>query len=127
MFDLSINELRKVILCRFDEEMTTDDFAMLDEIDRTRREVALYDCIFDLTHVGRIDLPRDFASERAEVPQAFKDRERVYIVSRPELHELVQRYADSQAAKGWRAPVIVETRAEAFARLGVSKADFRGF
>jgi hypothetical protein len=127
MFDLSINELRKVILCRFDEEMTTDDFALLDEIGRSRKEIALYDCIFDLTHVLRMDLPQDFATERAEIPQAFKDRERVYIVNRPELRELVQRYADGQAAKGWRTPQIVETRAEAIARLGVSSDDFRGF
>ncbi len=127
MFDLSINELRKVIICRFDEEMTTDDFAMLDEIGRTRKEIALYDCIFDLTHVLRMDLSQDFATERAEIPQAFKDRERVYIVNRPELRDLIQRYADGQAAKGWRAPRLVETRAEAFALLGVSSTDFRGF
>lgn len=127
MFDLSINEVRRVIICRFDEEVTADDFAMLDEIGRTRREVALYDCIFDLTQVKRIDVPKDFAAERAEIPQAFKDRERVYVVNRPELRELVQRYADGQAARGWRAPRIVETRAEAFALLGVSATDFRGF
>lgn len=127
MFDLSINELRKVIICRFDEEMTTDDFAMLDEIGRSRREIALYDCIFDLTHVKRMDLPQGFATERAEIPQAFKDRERVYVVNRPELRDLIQHYADGQAAKGWRAPRLVETRDEAFALLGVSSADFRGF
>ena len=127
MFDLSINELRKVIICRFDEDMTVDDFAMLDEIGRSRKEIALYDCIFDLTHVQRVDLPRSFAAERAEIPQAFKDRERVYLVNRPELRDLIQRYADGQAAKGWRTPQIVGTRDEAFALLGVTSADFRGF
>ena len=127
MFDLSINEVRRTIICRFDEEMTVDDFAMLDEIGRTRREIALYDCIFDLTQVKRLDLPQGFAEERAEIPQAFRDRERVYVVNRPELRALIKRYADSQAAKGWRAPRIVATRDEAFALLGVSSEDFRGF
>lgn len=127
MFDLSINEVRRVIICRFDEEMTVDDFAMLDEIGRTRREVALYDCIFDLTHVQRADLPQGFATERAEIPQAFRDRERLYVVNKPELRELIQRYADGQAARGWKTPRIVSTRDEAFALLGVSSGDFRGF
>jgi hypothetical protein len=126
MFDLSINELRKVILCTFDEEMTADDFAMLDAIGRNRKEIALYDCIFDLTRVLRIDVPTNFADERAEIPQAFKDRERVYVVERPDVRDLVQRYADGQAAKGWRAPVIVATLVEAFTRLGVAAVEFRG-
>jgi hypothetical protein len=100
---------------------------MIDEIGRSRKEIALYDCIFDLSQVQRVDLPQGFAADRAEIPQAFKDRERVYVVNRPELRGLIQRYAEGQAAKGWRAPRIVETRAEAFALLGVSSDDFRGF
>lgn len=125
MFDLAINEVRRVILCRFDAEMTADDFAALDQIGQTRKQVALYDCIFDMTHVERVDLPEHFAADRAEIPQAFKDRARVYVIRRADLHALVQRYADSQAAKGWRPPVIVETLAEAFVQLGVEAADFR--
>ncbi|MBS0538894.1 MAG: hypothetical protein JSR47_09075 [Proteobacteria bacterium] len=125
MFDLSINEIRRVILCRFDEEMTADDFAALDEIGRSRKEIALYDCIFDVSRVRRLDLPTGFAAERGEIPQAFKDRARVYVVQSPEVRDLVQRYADSQAAKGWRPPVIVGSFAKACTHLGVTAADFR--
>lgn len=125
MFDLSINEVRRVILCRFDEEMTTDDFAMLDEIGRSRREIALYDTIFDLSRVQHVDLPANFAAERAEIPQAFKDKKRVYVVQRPDLRTLVERYAEAQARKGWRPPDIVGTLADACTLLGVTISDFR--
>jgi hypothetical protein len=78
-----------------------------------------------MTDVDKAELATGFVSKRGELPQAFKDRERIYVVPQPDLKLLVRLYAAYQASKGWRAPVIVETLDEAFERLGVAASDFR--
>jgi hypothetical protein len=125
MFDLAINELRRVILCSFGAEVSESDFAALDSIGRKRREIALYDVIFDMSAVRKLDLPAGYAEERSEIPQAFKDRARVYIVPAGEARDLIQRYAKLQAARGFRPPALVDTLDQAMATLGVARSDFR--
>jgi hypothetical protein len=124
--DLAINELRRVILVTFSGALSESDFSLLDVIGETRQRIALYDCVFDLSAVSDVDLPADFVAERGEIPQAFKDRERVYVVSRDDLVLLVRRYAGHQVAHGWRPPLIVGTLDGALAKLGLNHADFRG-
>ena len=77
-----------------------------------------------MTAVEKIGLATDFISKRGELPQAFIDRERIYVVQQEDLKLLVRLYAAYQASKGWRTPVIVRTLEEAFGRLGVAASDF---
>jgi hypothetical protein len=76
------------------------------------------------TGVERVDLATEFVAKRGDLPQAFKDRERIYVVPQDDLKLLTRFYAACQTAKGWRAPSIVATLDEAFARLSVAQLDF---
>lgn len=125
MFDIEICEPRHVILFRFRGELAEADFTALDALSRENKGSDPFDCVFDMTHVDKVELATGFVSQRGELPQAFKDRERIYVVSQPDLKLLVRLYAAYQASKGWRAPVIVATLDEALQRLGVAPADFR--
>ena len=125
MFDFEINEARRVILVRFRGELSESDFAALDAEARNRKGGEQYDCVFDLIDVEKIEVATEFVSKRGELPQAFKDRQRIYVVPQEDLKLLVRLYAAYQAAQGWRPPVIVEKRDEAFEMLGVTPSEFR--
>lgn len=124
MFDIGVCEAKQVVLIRFTGELTEGDFARLDGMAADARGNAGFDCIFDFTAVERIDLATEFVAKRGELPQAFKDRERIYVVPQDDLKLLTRLYAAYQTAKGWRSPSIVATLDEAFARLGVAQSDF---
>jgi hypothetical protein len=124
MFDIGVCEAKQVVLIRFTGELTEGDFARLDGMAADARGNAEFDCIFDFTAVERIDLATEFVAKRGELPQAFKDRERIYVVPQDDLKLLTRLYAAYQTAKGWRSPSIVATLGEAFARLGVAQSDF---
>jgi hypothetical protein len=124
MFDVEVCETRRVVLIRFRGELTEADFAALDALGREKQGGPPYDVIFDMTAVERIGLATDFISKRGELPQAFTDHERIYVVQQDDLKLLVRLYAAYQASKGWRTPVIVRTLEEAFGRLGVVASDF---
>jgi hypothetical protein len=87
--------------------------------------VRFHDCIFDMTAIDRVELSTDFVAPRGDLPQAYNNRERIYVVPQDDLKLLVRFYAASQAAKGWKAPQVVRTLDEAFSRLGVTASDFR--
>jgi hypothetical protein len=125
MFDIGVCEAKQVVLVRFSGELTESDFARLDRMADDARGNVEFDCIFDFTAVERIDLATEFVAKRGDLPQAFKDRERVYVVPQDDLKLLTRLYAAYQTAKGWRSPSIVATLDEAFARLGVAQSDFR--
>ena len=125
MFDIGVCEAKQVVLIRFTGELTESDFARLDRMAADARGKAEFDCIFDFTAVERIDVATEFVAKRGDLPQAFKDRERIYVVPQDDLKLLTRLYAAYQTAKGWRAPSIVTTLDEAFARLHVARADFR--
>jgi hypothetical protein len=124
MFDIGVCEAKQVVLIRFTGELTEGDFARLDGMAADARGNAGFDCIFDFTAVERIDLATEFVAKRGELPQAFKDRERIYVVPQDDLKLLTRLYAAYQTAKGWRSPSIVATLDEAFARLDVAQSDF---
>ena len=124
MFDIGVCEAKQVVLIRFSGELTEGDFTGLDRLAGGARGRAEFDCIFDFTAVERIDLATEFVAKRGELPQAFKDRERIYVVPQDDLKLLTRLYAAYQTAKGWRSPSIVATLDEAFARLGVAQSDF---
>ena len=124
MFDIGICEAKQVVLIRFTGELTESDFARLDRMAGGARGNAEFDCIFDFTAVERIDLAAEFVARRGELPQAFKNRERIYVVPQDDLKLLTRLYAAYQTAKGWRAPSIVATLDEALIRLGVARANF---
>jgi len=124
MFDIGVCEAKQVVLVRFSGELTESDFAGLDRMAGNARGGAEFDCIFDFTAVERIDLATEFVAKRGELPQAYKDRERIYVVPQDDLKLLARLYAAYQTAKGWRSPSIVATLDEAFARLGVAPSDF---
>jgi hypothetical protein len=125
MFDIGVCEAKQVVLIRFSGELTESDFTGLDRMAGGARGKAEFDCIFDFTAVERLDLATEFVSKRGELPQAFKDRERIYVVPQDDLKLLTRLYAAYQTAKGWRPPTILATLDEALARLGVAQADFR--
>jgi hypothetical protein len=124
MFDVEVSESRRIVLIRFRGELAEADFTALDALGRERQGGPPYDVIFDMTAVEKIGLATDFISKRGELPQAFIDRERIYVVQQEDLKLLVRLYAAYQASKGWRTPVIVRTLEEAFGRLGVAASDF---
>ena len=124
MFDIGVCEAKQVVLIRFTGELTESDFARLDRMAADARGKAEFDCIFDFTAVERIDVATEFVAKRGDLPQAFKDRERIYVVPQDDLKLLTRLYAAYQTAKGWRSPAIVATLDEALDRLGVVQSDF---
>jgi hypothetical protein len=124
MFDVDICEPRRVILIRFRGELAEADFAALDVLGQEKQGGPPYDVVFDMTAVEKVHLATDFVSKRGELPQAFVDRERIYVVQQEDLKLLVRLYAAYQASQGWRPPLVVRTLAEAFEKLGVTEADF---
>jgi len=124
MFDIGVCEAKQIVLIRFTGELTESDFAGLDRMAADARGNAEFDCIFDFTAVEKIDVATEFVAKRGDLPQAFKDRERIYVVPQDDLKLLTRLYAAYQTAKGWRSPVIVATLDEALDRLGVVQSDF---
>jgi hypothetical protein len=124
MFDVEICEPKRVVLIRFRGELAEADFKALDALGREKQGGPPYDVVFDMTAVEKIHLATDFVSKRGELPQAFTDRERIYVVQQEDLKLLIRLYAAYQTSKGGRPPVIVRTLEEGFGRLGVTAADF---
>jgi hypothetical protein len=104
--------------------LSEDDFAELDKLAAEARGRADYHCIYDMTDVQTIGLSIDFVTRRADLPQPYKDRERIYVVQQDDLTFLVNSYVAAQAAKGWKEPRLVRTLAQALDMLGVSASDF---
>ena len=125
MFDVEICEDRQVVLVRFGSAFVTADLAALDRLATAAPGAGPFDCIFDLTRVETFDLKPEFVAERGEIPQAYKDRQRFYVVTQEDLKLLVRLYVTYQANRGWRPPEIVSTLDEALARLGVDRSAFR--
>jgi hypothetical protein len=124
VFDIEICEPRNVILVRFRGEVSATDFAALDGLGQKMRAGPRADCIFDMSGVDKVALSTEFVAQRGDLPQAFRDRERLYVVPQDDLKLLVKLYATYQASRGWRPPLILDRIEEAFSRLGVSSADF---
>ena len=124
MFDIEVCKPKQVVLIRFRGELAQADFTALDAMGREMQGGPTYDVVFDMTNVEKSHVATDFVSQRGELPQAFTDRERIYVVQHDDLKLLVKLYAAYQASKGWRSPVIVATLDEALARLGVTVAEF---
>ncbi len=128
MFDISISQHRETVLIRFFGPLVEDDFTALDALAaKARAGNASLDTIFDMRDVERVDLAAQFVAARGALPQAYQDRQRIYVVPQDDLKLLVRLYATYQVNKGWRAPEIVDTLDDAFARLGVSGTDFRAW
>ena len=125
MFDIEICLPRKTILVRFRGQLNAADFAALDAIGRAKKDEGPYDCIFDMTHVGETALSTEFVASRGDLPQAYKDRARIYVVPNPDLKLLVRLYAEYQASRGWRPPAVVDRLDEALAALDLCASDFR--
>jgi sugar diacid utilization regulator len=124
MFRIDICEPRQVVLVRFQGQLTEEDFAALDKLAEQVRGRAAFDCIYDMTDVQRIDLATSFVAKRGDLPQAYKNRARIYVVPQDDLKLLVRLYATYQANKGWRAPVIVRTLDEALRELSIGLEEF---
>jgi hypothetical protein len=124
VFDYKQSTTRRVILVSFKGQLSAKDFADLDAMGRDRKDGPSYDCIFDMTDVGKIDLATEFVAKRGELPQVFSDRQRIYVVPQDDLKLLVKLYAAYQVSQGWQPPILVDRLGEAFGMLGVSEADF---
>ncbi|SEP51576.1 hypothetical protein SAMN02990966_08038 [Rhodospirillales bacterium URHD0017] len=124
MFDVDICQERRVILFRFHGLLSPRDFDALDKLAAENKGAVPYDSIFDLTAIERVDLATNYVAARGDLPQAHKDRERIYVVQQDDLKLLVRLYAAYQENKGWRPPLVVATLDEALNRLGVNASDF---
>jgi hypothetical protein len=124
MFDVEVCEAREVVLIRSRGQLTENDFVGLDKLASDTRGKAAFDCIFDMTGVEKVELSTDFVVKRGDLPQAYKDRERIYVVPQDDLKLLVRFYAATQGAKGWKTPFVVGSLHEAFNRLGVKMSEF---
>jgi len=124
MFDVEICEPKRVLWIRFRGELAEADFARLDGLGRDAHGPPC-DVVFDMTSVEKIHLATDFVAKRGELPQAFPDRARIYVVPQDDLKLLVRLYAAYQASRGWHPPVIVQKVEEAFEKLQISASDFR--
>lgn len=125
MFDIDICESRQIVLVRFRGQLTEADFVELDRLAAELRGERAFDCIYDMTNIEKFDLATSFVASRGDLPQTYKDHERVYVVSNDDLRLLVRLYAAYQVNQGWREPMIVASLGEAMGGLGVSPSDFR--
>src|SRR6185436_19370270 len=114
MFHIEVCETRRIALLRFSGELTEQHFSTLDAMARDRRGGEQFDVIFDMTDVLEVDLATEFIAKRGDLPPAFRDRERIYVVPQDDLRLLTRLFAGYQAARGWRAPIVLETLGEAF-------------
>lgn len=85
MFDMEICEPGRVFLIRFRGDLAEADFTALDALGSRA-----FDCVFDMTRIDKVELATGFESQLGELPQAFKDRERIYVVFEPDLKLLVR-------------------------------------
>jgi hypothetical protein len=125
MFDVEVCESRRIVLVVFRGEVTEADFTELDARGRAAQGGPGYDAIYDLSRIEKAQLGTELVDKRGRIPQAFKDRLRLYVVPQPDLKLLIRLYAAYQQAIGSRPPTIVDTLNEAFEQLGVSAADFQ--
>lgn len=126
MFDIEVCEPRQIVLVRFHGLLGEKDFVALDRLAASARGGGkAFDCIYDMTNVEKMDLDPDFAVKRGEIPQAYKDHERIYVVPDDDLKLLLRLYSTYQANKGWKPAVIVRTLEEALVRLDVGRAEFQ--
>lgn len=125
MFDIEICEARSISLVSFRGEVSPADFAELDRVARTRASDVGFHVIYDMTGVQVNNLLTDFVAARGQLPQTFKDFERVNVVRQDDLKLLVRLYIAYQQAQGWRPPILVDTLDEALRRLGAKQDEFR--
>jgi hypothetical protein len=126
MFDIEVCEPRQIVLVRFHGHLGEEDFVALDRLAAAARgDGKAFDCIYDMTSVDSIGLGPEFAIKRGDVPQAYKDHKRLYVVPNDDLKLLIRLYATYQANKGWKAPLILRTLDEALAHLDASRSEFR--
>jgi hypothetical protein len=123
MFRVELCVPKRVLWIRFQANLEEADFAALDQLSR---ELAggPYDAVVDLSLVEKSQLATGFVSKRGELPQAFKGRERIYVVPQDDLKLLVRLYAAYQKSKGEHPPIVVETLGEALERLQVTADEF---
>jgi hypothetical protein len=124
MFEIGIHQTRRIALVRFDGEVTEQDLAALDNLAGQQSGNTDFDTVIDLTRVTGSTLTTDLISRRGELPRAFKDRERIYVVQHPDLKLLIRLYIAYQEAKGWKAPVLMESLDEALERLQARPDEF---
>ena len=125
MFEIEICEAHSISLVSFQGDVSPADFAELDRVARTRASDVGFHVIYDMTGVQVSNLLTDFVAARGQLPQPFKDFERVYVVPQDDLKLLVRLYIAYQQARGWRPPILVDTLDEALQHLGVARTDFR--
>jgi hypothetical protein len=114
------------VLVRLHGQLEEGDFLALDRLAAAARgDGKAFDCIYDMTSVERVGLAPEFAVKRGDVPQAYKDHKRLYVVPNDDLKLLIRLYATYQANKGWKAPLIVRLLDEALAHLNANRSDFR--
>jgi hypothetical protein len=122
--EISIEQSHAVVLVTFRGELAEADFTALETLGRQRQTGPHFDVVFDFSDVRQVDLATEFIASRGQLPQTFSGRERIYVVPQDDLKLLVKLYAAYRQAKGWQAPLVVNTLAEALDKLRVSNRLF---
>ena len=125
MFDVQVCPQRSVALFTFQGELGEADFLKLDAMAQEAQGGPSYHLIFDMTAVEKSRLDTDLVARRGHLRPADPDRLRIYIAPQDDLKLLVRLYGAYQETNGWKPPVIVATREEAFERLQTTQADFK--
>jgi hypothetical protein len=125
MFDVQVCPHRNVALFTFRGELSEADFAKLDAMAREARGGPSYHLIFDMTLIEKSQLDTDLVAKRGHLRPADPNRVRIYIAPQHDLKLLVRLYGAYQETHGWKPPLIMATRKEAFERLQVTDNDFQ--
>ena len=80
MFEIQVCDARQIVLVRFRGGVTEKDLADLDALAGQQQSSSGFDTVIDFTGVEQPILSTEVISKRGELPQPFKNRERVYVV-----------------------------------------------
>lgn len=127
MFHVDLCLAKRISLVSFHGELSARDFVELDRLARLRSDPQGLHIIFDMTKVEVNTLVTDFVASRGQLPPAFRDFERIYVVPQPDLKLLVRLYIAYQEAQRIRPPLLMTTLDEALARLGAERSEFQRY
>ena len=126
MFAIELDQHHKVVLVRLSDRLTQHDVSVLDDIARVLVEAeGPVSAIFDLSAVSAVDVPRTVVERRGRMPQLAPGHPRVMIAPQPDVRALCEAFARLQAESGSEPPTVVDTMAQALARLGLGPLTFR--
>ena len=125
MFALLFDRQRRILLARVSGTFSTRTIRELDAAGASfvARE-GVVETVIDFSDVEEVLVPTASMVARGMRPPVMADKERIYVMPRDDLYGLGRMLASYQRLGGNRAPLIVRTMDDAYARLGPIGPDF---